>query len=337
MAHQIMKKRTQPPKTKNEPSQPAELPTFLEHLYELRRRLFWVVATVICASAAAYPFLTNILGFLTAPLGGQRLYYLTPIGGLNFSIKICIYVGATVAVPVMIYQLYRYLQPLMNERLRRSAVFYIGLSSLLAAGGMLFAYFVSLPAALHFLTGMQLKNIQALLTADSYLTFVSTYLLGAALLFQIPIILSIINTIKPLKPRKLLGYQRYLIVGAFIVAAIVSPTPDIINQTLLATPIILMYNLGVLLVWAQNKRRLRLGSAGQASEALPLRTPAPAPAPPLRPLAALPGAPPPPPLGRMRAPLPRSQVLPRSPARMARPMRTTDGFVRRSSEMRASS
>jgi len=235
----------------------TELPTFLDHVYELRRRLFWVVAVILVTSAAAYPFLDAILAVLTAPLSGQQLYYLTPIGGFSFSIKICFYVGIVLAVPIIMYHLYRYIEPLMGRTLRRSSLFYVGLSTLMAAFGVAFAYFVSLPGALHFLTGMDLKNIQAMLTVDSYLTFVMTYLLGAALLFQIPLLLSITNNMTPLKPKKLMGLQRYVIVGAFILAAIISPTPDIMNQVLLALPVIAMYQIGVGLVWVQNRSRAK--------------------------------------------------------------------------------
>jgi hypothetical protein len=149
------------------------------------------------------------------------------------------------------------------------------MSALMAAIGIAFAYFVSLPGALHFLTGMDLKNIQAMLTVDSYLTFVMTYLLGAALLFQIPLLLTITNNMTPLKPKKLMKMQRYVIVAAFIIAAIISPTPDIMNQLLLALPVIVMYQVGVLLVWLQNRGRAK---HAKKEAALPTFTIKPMPA-----------------------------------------------------------
>ncbi|HVI68863.1 MAG TPA: twin-arginine translocase subunit TatC [Magnetospirillaceae bacterium] len=252
MALRMKKRLDQTPKPTVKVA-PGELPTFLEHIQELRRRLFWVVAVIFLASGLAYPFLDTILGVLTAPLGGQQLYYLTPIGGLSFSIKICLYVGILVAVPCFMYHLYRYLEPLIGSKMRQSTLLYLGAATVLAVTGVLFAYFVSLPGALHFLTGMELKNIQAMLTVDSYLGFVMTYLIGAALLFQIPLLLLIINRFTPLKPSKLMKIQRYVIVASFIIAAIISPTPDIMNQLLFALPIIAMYEIGVVLVWLQNR------------------------------------------------------------------------------------
>lgn len=243
------------PKTDN-PTSNQSLPTFLDHLHELRRRLFWVVATILLAASASYSFLDQIFHALLLPLGSQKLIYLTPGGGLSFSFKLCAYAGVLAAVPVIMYHAYKFLEPLMGQK-RRSAVFYVGLSSLLAVTGVCFAYYVSLPGALRFLTGFNMEHIQAMLTADSYLSFVLTYLLGAAILFQIPLLMLIINTMTPLKPSKLMKLLRYVIVAAFIIGAVISPTPDMMNQALFALPIIGMYLLGVTLVWMQNMMKAR--------------------------------------------------------------------------------
>lgn len=255
------KQKLQPPAQTTAKSHTSDkpLPTFLDHVHELRRRLFWIIGIVLVTSSVAYSFLGGIIDVLTHPLGNERLVYLTPGGGLSFSIKLCAYVGILVAVPLIMYHLYRFLEPLMGKW-RKSAVFYLGFSSFLAASGVLFAYFVSLPAALNFLTGFNVQHIEAMLTGDAYLSFVITYLLGAALLFQIPLLLLIINTMTPLKPSKLMKLQRFVIVGAFILGAIISPTPDIMNQAFLAVPIIAMYQLGVGLVWLQNRARARRGA-----------------------------------------------------------------------------
>jgi len=214
---------------------------------------------LIAGAAIGYAIQDQVIAFLMAPLGGQQLVYLTPIGGFNFIFKVSLYFGIGLSIPIIMYQLYRFLEPLMDPKRKRSVVFYALASIVLALAGASFAYFASLPAALHFLTGFNIKNVTAMLTVDSYLAFIITYLLGFAALFQIPLILMIINTIKPLPPKKLMGFQRFVILAAFIVAAIISPTPDITNQTILALPIILMYQVGVLLVWLQARttRRVR--------------------------------------------------------------------------------
>lgn len=255
--------------------------TFLDHVLELRTRLFWVVGSIIAASALGYAIQNQLMAILRRPLGNEQLFYLTPIGGLNFIIKVSIYFGILVSVPVIVYHLYRYFEPLMPPHRQRSVLRYFIFSILLAAAGISFAYFISLPAALHFLTSLHIAHVTAMLTVDSYLTFVVVYLLGAAALFQIPLILLIINNITPLKPGHLMRYQRHVFVGSFIIAAIISPTPDMFNQTILAVPIIAMYQVGVMLVWWKNRRRPRTRVKAAAEEEIlelpPLRQAEPVP------------------------------------------------------------
>lgn len=228
------------------------LPTFMDHVHELRGRLFWIAVVFILATIAAYPFYDAIISLLVAPLKGQQLYYLTPIGGFSFIIKICTYVGAVATLPAIMYHLYRYLQPAVGKVNGKVLLSYVVFSALLAFMGISFAYYVSLPASLYFLTGLNIGGVTAMLTVDSYYSFVMAYMIGAALLFQLPLLLLIINSITPLKPSKLMGYQRHVILAAFIVAAIISPTPDMVNQALLAVPVILMYQVGIILVWLRN-------------------------------------------------------------------------------------
>ena len=247
--------RTQPTLTSPRAAVHTPQQTLIDHLHELRARLFWIVLSLIVAASASCLIQNQIMAALMQPLGGQRLVYLTPIGGFNFIFRVSLYFGIGVILPVIIYHLYRFLEPLMDKRHKKSVLGYIVASILLAITGGCFAYFGSLPAAMHFLTSFNIQNVSAMLTVDSYLSFVITYVLGFAALFQIPLILLIINSIKPIPPKKLLSFQRFVILGAFILAAIISPTPDITNQTILAVPIILMYEIGVLLVWLQDRSK----------------------------------------------------------------------------------
>lgn len=240
------------PTSSNKLQNQTALPTFMDHILELRGRLFWVAIIFLVTSAAAYPFRDVIIAVITAPLGSQDLVYITPSGGFSFIIKVCTYAGAILTLPALIFHLYRYLQPLIGRVKGRVMFMYVFASSILAGSGVAFAYFVSLPAALHFLTGFDLQNVTAMLTVDSYFSFVVAYTLAAAILFQLPLVLLIINSIKPLKPSGLMKYQRYVILGAFVAAAVISPTPDATNQALLAVPIIVMYQIGIILVAIRN-------------------------------------------------------------------------------------
>jgi sec-independent protein translocase protein TatC len=229
--------------------------TFMDHVRELQVRLFKVAIIFLVAAAAAYPFADSIIRIIVAPFGEHELVYLTPGGAFGFVIQVCMYVGFIVALPMIVYQLYKFLLPVMPALHVKRIIGYTAASLVLAVLGILFAYFISLPAALYFLIGFDLENVSAMVTIDSYFSFAMAYLTAGALLFQLPVITLMIDTITPLTPKKLMGYQRHLILGAFIVAAVISPTPDALNQTLLAGPIIIMYQLSIVLVALRHRKR----------------------------------------------------------------------------------
>lgn len=254
-----MSRKTRAPKT-TAPDEPALL-SLGDHLKELQGRLFSTVFVFIVVAAIAYPFFDVIAEWLLAPLSDdQKLVYLTPAGAFSFMIKVCAYVGLIGTLPIIIYHIYKFIMPAVETVRIRRVLGYTLASIGLAISGILFAYYVSLPAALYFLTGFNLRNIDPMLTIDSYFSFIMTYMLAGAVLFQVPLLMMIVNSVTPLTPKKMMGGQKFIIVGSFVIAAIVSPTPDALNQTLLASPMIVMYQLGIVMIWRinakANKKRL---------------------------------------------------------------------------------
>lgn len=238
------------------PSPEAQKLPFISHIHELRKRLFFIAASVGVFAGIAYSAENQLTQWLLKPAAGQQFIYTTPGGGFDFLFKLCLYSGIAASIPVIVYQLFRYIHPLLREESRRFMLWCTLWSSVLAAAGITFGYFFGLPSAMHFLLqSFSSEQIKALITIQSYMSFVMVYLLGAALLFQIPLLLILINRIKPLQPRKLMQHQRWFIAGAFILGAIISPTPDIRNQLMLSGPIILMYEISILLIWGINRRK----------------------------------------------------------------------------------
>lgn len=235
---------------------PAVKP-FADHLSELRGRLAWVALVFIIASALAYSIREPLVSIVLAPIGDQKLVYLTPAGGFSFIFQVTMYVGMLATAPIGIYHLYRFVSPALPGRMRSMSIRVVIVSTLLMLLGVGFGYFVAIPAALQFLTAFAGDFIEANLTADSYLSFVVAYVLGLGLLFQLPLLLVFWNWIQPFKPGGLLATQRYVLVGAFIAAAMITPTPDVLNQCLIAIPIIVIYQFGVLAVFMMNRKQLR--------------------------------------------------------------------------------
>lgn len=243
-------------KTSNSSQVSDSSPVFMDHIRELQWRLAIVALAFLATGAAVYPFFDKIVAILLKPLGNNlSLVYLTPGGAFNFAVQVCIYAAMIGALPVALYHIYRFVMPAVEKTTLRGVLGYSLSSLLLAAVGVAFSYFLALPAAIQFLTSFDLKNISPMLTVESYLSFVMTYLLAGALLFQLPLFMTIINRIKPMTPRMLMSGQRHVILWSVVFAAVISPTPDAVNQLLLAAPMIVMYQVGIVIILLKNRKR----------------------------------------------------------------------------------
>jgi sec-independent protein translocase protein TatC len=223
----------------------------VDHLHDLRRHLTWVVIFIGVGAGAAFSINEYLLKLLQDPLG-ETLYYTSPTGGLSFTFKLCATAGIVFAFPVILLNIFKFIEPVLDESQRRGLPFYALWSFIMAYAGIAFAYYISLPNALKFLTNFGNGSIQSLINVNEYFNFALSYVAGFALLFQLPLIVLFINRIKPLKPGKMMSAQRYIIVISFIVAAILTPTPDPMNQFMMAAPMIILYQLSIVLVMIRN-------------------------------------------------------------------------------------
>lgn len=242
----------------------SQTATVAEHIQELRSRLIWTVLFLVAGAVLGYFIHDTLIAFLQRPLN-DSLYYTTPGGAFSFIIKVCTVFGLVVALPMLIYQTFAYFGPLIRTKTKTTFISYVIVSCLLAVGGMAFAYYISLPAALHFLVNFgNSSDIKSLITANEYFNFVLTYIAGFAVLFQVPLIVLLIDTIKPMPPSNLLKGLRYVVLISFIIAAVLTPTPDPMNQALMAGPIIVLYIFSVLLVAIKAALRKKPAAAAPA-------------------------------------------------------------------------
>lgn len=263
MIRQSKKQRPTAPTKLSTQEQPTEL-TFLEHLYEVRKRLFWVVSVLVAASAIGFQLKDPITAAIMQPLHGQKLVYLTPGGGFSFIFTVSLYFGVLFMIPVVVYQIFRFLQPIIGKTSRKFVAGFLVVSTLLAAAGASFGYFVTIPAALGFLATFAGDSVTPTLTADSYLSFVVTYILGLAAIFQVPLLLFITDHVRPLKPGFLSSTQNYVIIGSTVIAALITPTPDAFNMAVVAIPIIFVYEVGTFVIYVRRKGRNRKGARRNA-------------------------------------------------------------------------
>jgi len=222
--------------------------SLMGHIQELQRRLVLSALFLIVAGSTAYVFKDQILSVLLEPLGGQKLMYLNPAGGFSFILMVSIYAGIAFSAPLLLHQVYCFMRPALSENVQRKSVQVLFSSSLLLLTGVMFGYLFAIPGALQFLQEFAGDYVNASLTADAYLQFIVSYTLGLGLVFQLPLLLMLIHWIKPLTPSGLVKSERWIIILSFVAAAIITPTPDPLNQTIIALPIVVVYQLGVFAV-----------------------------------------------------------------------------------------
>jgi sec-independent protein translocase protein TatC len=245
--------------------------TFIQHMHELRNRLSVLVAVLVLGAALGYCFRDQILAWLQAPLHAT-LYYGDVMGAFNYLMFACLVVGLLLAIPVLVYNLIAFVHPALPQPFTRAQILrLVVLSYGLTWGGAAFAYYVSLPLVLLFLTSVDISHLHQLIAAGSYLSFVIAYLAIFAAVFQLPLLLLFLDHITPIPPASLKRWRKWVIIGAFGVAIILPIVPDPVAQVMLALPVVLLYEISLwLIVLAHRRRSRRLSSPAPTAQPHPV-------------------------------------------------------------------
>jgi sec-independent protein translocase protein TatC len=242
------------------PDPESELPkmTFLDHLEELRRRLIVSFIAVGIAFCACWAFAEQIFGFLQAPLTmylppGDKLAYTRLTAPFFLYMKVSFFAGLFVASPVILLQLWLFVAPGLYKKERRLAAPFIVFGTVFFILGGYFGYHYLLPATCAFFveTGKQFKQM---VTVDDYFSFASTIIMATGLVFETPILIFFLARLGIVTPAFLLQKFKYAVVFSFIIAAIVTPTPDMVTQSALAIPMILLYLIGIAVAFLFGKK-----------------------------------------------------------------------------------
>ncbi|MCB9813259.1 MAG: twin-arginine translocase subunit TatC [Pseudomonadales bacterium] len=245
-----MKFQKKIPKTK---SQKTNSSTFADHLSELQNRILIVFLIFVLGSLIGYLIHQDIFNLLIIPLN-QPIYYTSPAGGFEFTFQLSLFFGFLLSLPVFVYQTIRFVEPALPQKFPHLLSKILFASNILMLMGISFAYFVSLPAALYFLNTYSTDQIKALISTSEYFSFITRYLMGFGIIFQLPLVLIAVNKVHKIAISSLFSKEKYVVLSAFIFAGILTPTPDIFNQLVMAIPIILLYQISILLVWIMQKK-----------------------------------------------------------------------------------
>lgn len=230
--------------------------TLVQHLEELRRRLIISAAAVAVGSIGGFILYRPVLDFLQEPYRDavaslpetitDKLIVTTPTEPFLAFLKIGLFVGLLLALPVILYQFWRFITPGLTSRERRMGIPFVLASLLLFAIGTLFAFAV-LPRGLTFLFSFGGDNLVPLLTIDRYLSFLFFLVLAFGLSFELPLILLFLTGVRVISSVQLRRWRRYALMGTVVFAAVATPTQDPYTMLLMAVPIYLLYEGAILI------------------------------------------------------------------------------------------
>ncbi|HTE90754.1 MAG TPA: twin-arginine translocase subunit TatC [Terriglobales bacterium] len=259
-----------PPPNSLQDSMPAM--SFLEHLEELRKRIIYSLIAVTVGFFACWNYHEFIFRFVQRPVMdalqrngmAEKLVYLNPTEPFNLYLKVAFLAGLFVTSPFVLYQVWLFISPGLYRNEKRYVLPFMFSTVFLFLGGGLFAYKMVYPAALNFLIDYG-KQFQPMITIGEYTDLFLTIMLGMGLIFEMPILVFFLSMMGIVSPRWMWHNVRYSILVIFIVAAILTPTTDILNMCLFAAPMVALYILSIGVAWMVHpaQRRARQARKGQ--------------------------------------------------------------------------
>jgi len=231
--------------------------SLVQHLGELRDRLMVTAVALVATTAIAFYFATPLIRILIIPVDctfiptfschtpPTTLISLSPTENFTTYFRVALFAGIALAMPIILYEIYAYVDPALLPKERRFIRF-MGLPVIgLFIAGMLFCYFILLPNAIKFLINFGDEVIHNQLRAADYISFVTIFIFGMGLIFEVPVALFALVKIHVITRPWLAKQRRYAVLAAFVIAAVITPTPDPFNQTLVAVPMYLLFELGL--------------------------------------------------------------------------------------------
>jgi sec-independent protein translocase protein TatC len=236
-----------------------------EHLGELRKRIFISLGSVLFIFLVSFNFSAEIFGALTLPLRAEMklsmaapyiqliekpptpLVFLAPAEAFWMHFKVAFMAAVVLALPVIFLQFWKFISPGLLPKEKKYFLPFMFFAVLLFSVGAVFCFVIILPFAMTFLLGYKTAQMTPMLSVGSYIDFCLKFILAFGAIFELPLLIIFLTRFGIVTPTALARNRKYAILAAFIIAAVLTPTPDAFNQTLMAVPIILLYEVGILL------------------------------------------------------------------------------------------
>ena len=220
---------------------------FMEHLGELRTRIMRALYGLLAGTLIALPFSQRIVDWLARPVTklGYELVFTAPAEAFWVQMKVGLIAGVFIAAPVILWQVWAFISPGLHQHEKKYAVPFVIVGSLMFVLGGIFSLFVVTPYALTFLLGYARPGLKPMITIQNHIDFLLKFTLAFGAVFELPLALTLLARMGVVTAKMLAKNRKYAILGAFIAGAILTPTPDAFNQSLMAGPLILLYEVGI--------------------------------------------------------------------------------------------
>lgn len=233
--------------------------TFLEHLEDLRKRLWYSFVAIFVAVIPAWIFSQDIFKLLSRPVTqylpeGMKMAFTSLTAPFMLYIKVAFLTALFVTSPFIFLQLWYFIAPGLYQKEKKYVVPFVTFTTVFFLAGAAFGYFVMFPWACRFFLKLG-SDFTPVLTVDTYFSFSLKLLLGIALVFELPTLIYFLSKIGLVTSRWMIRNFKYAVLAVFIIAAVITPTPDMVTQSILAVPMLALYGLGILIAFFFGKER----------------------------------------------------------------------------------
>jgi sec-independent protein translocase protein TatC len=239
--------------------------SFFDHLAELRTRIMWSLAAAGGGLVIALYFTDRVMRYMVDHVLKVKPVFTSPTEGFWTYMKVAMILGLFIAMPVVLWNVWGFVAPGLHKHEKKYAAPFVVIGSLLFLLGGAFALFVVVPFAVQFLVSFgQGQGLQPMLTISSSVDFILKFTLAFGLVFELPVVITLLSMIGVVTPQFLSKNRKYAILINFVIAAVLTPTPDALNQTLMAGPLILLYEIGIISARIFTKRAAKAAAAEPA-------------------------------------------------------------------------
>jgi len=235
---------------------------FMDHLEELKKRLTVSVVAVLIASVVSYIFIDELWAFLSAPImkvlpaGQKELVFTSLLDPFFCYIKLAFICGLFFSSPVILYEIWAFIKPGLYVHERRFTAIFVIAGSLFFIGGACFGYFLIFPATFEILLSYAGPNMRPMLTMNEYFSLVSTLLIVFGVMFELPIIMFLLNKLGLVRVEIYTKHRRYAMILLVLLAAFITPTGDAVTLVLCSIPLVFLYEMGVIFskIWGRKDK-----------------------------------------------------------------------------------